>query len=81
MVLTERASLMAAPPTHTKDFNIAKRTVVERRRHRAPYQAAPLTLPTGAFVVNTVAVLLNAGFQAAPTRWSAGSRPAGLMVE
>ena len=37
MVHTERASLMAAPPTQELDLNIAPSTAVERRRSRALY--------------------------------------------
>ena len=80
MVHTERASLMDALPTHTKGSNIAASTAVEKR-HCAPWLVAPPPLHARVFVPNTVAVLLNAGSQAAPTRWSAGSRPARRMVE
>ena len=79
MVRTERASLMAAPPTQGKGFNIASSTAVERR-HRALWQAAPPPLNARVSAPNTAVVLLNAGSQAAPTQWSAGSRPAQHTV-
>ena len=80
MVHTESASLMVAPLTQYQGFNIATSTAVERRRHRALYRAAPPPLHARASVANMVVVLLNVGLQAAPTQWSAGSRPAQRTV-
>ena len=79
MVLTERASLMVAPPTQQLDLNIASNTVVGRR-HRALWRVAPPPLLVKGSAPNTAAVKLNAGSQAAQTRWSAGSRPAERTV-
>ena len=79
-VLKASASLMAAPPTQTVvDLRIASYMAVEERS-RAPWQVAPPLLPPGVSAPSTVAVQANVGSQAAPTRWSAGSRPARRTV-
>ena len=81
MVLKDSANLLAAPPTLSiVDLHIATFTAVERRS-RAPWRAAPPPLPPEASARNMAVVQVNAGSQAAPTSWSAGSRPAGRTVE
>ena len=76
MVHVDRASMMAATLTPDLDLNIAANTAVEGRRSRAPWRAAPPPLNARVSAPNTAAVQANATLQAAPTRWSAPSRPA-----
>ena len=80
MVRKARANLMAALPTHTVvDLHIAGNTAVENRS-RAPWRAAPPPLLARVSVPSTAVVKRNAGSQAAPARWSAGSRLARRTV-
>ena len=68
MVLKASANLMVVPPTQlvVEDLRIASFMAVETRS-RAPWRAAPPTLPPGVSAPNMVAAKDNVGLQAAPT--------------
>ena len=76
----ERANLTAALPTQILDLHIAGHTAAVEGSSRALWWTAAPPLNAGVSVPSTAAVKRNAGFLAAPTRWSAGSRPANHMV-
>ena len=75
MVLMERASLMAAPPTQQLDIKIATSTAVERS---ALCQDARPPLNARVAVPSMAVVLLNAGFEDAPSTAAEGRQHLAL---
>ena len=77
MVRMGGARLMDARPRQHKDSSIASHTAAGRRGSRAPWRAAPTPLLAKASAPNMAVAKINVGSQAAPTKVTAFSRPAG----